>query len=180
MINLSNIISSNFYGVVLFLKKIKVIFVLTILTSALLLSYSFYSQYSFKNKPLKRNILEQINLKHKKLANLAFRKYGIKEVFQVVIKKELPSRLFGMATYSKDAKIVIYLNRSRFNESLDYMLDSVFPHEYAHAVMFYFKKTNESNKGHSKQWQKVCQALDGDICDRFAKHNDIVVSKLKF
>jgi len=90
----------------------------------------------------------------------------------------MPSNLYGMASYDGDS-IKIYLNKKRLKESLDYVIEDVMPHEYAHAVVFY-KKLNRGKNGHSLEWQKVCQKLEGIRCERFVKSHDIVMGKLKF
>ena len=60
------------------------------------------------------------------------------------------------------------------------MIDYVLPHEYAHALMFIFNKFPKQNAGHTKLWQKICLTLEGKKCDRFVKHNDIMMGKLDF
>ncbi len=57
------------------------------------------------------------------------------------------------------------------------MIDSVLPHEYAHAIMFILGDFSRQNGGHSKKWQEICISLEGKKCDRFVNHNDIIIEK---
>jgi len=45
-------------------------------------------------------------------------------------------------------------------------------------MMFIFKDFTNENSGHSQRWQQICLELEGKKCDRFVKHNDIVMGKL--
>ena len=78
----------------------------------------------------------------------------------------------------KHGKIKIELNKKRFQENENYMINYVLPHEYAHALMFYFGKFEEENGGHTTLWQKFCFDVGGIKCDRFVDHNDILIEKI--
>ena len=69
-----------------------------------------------------------------------------------------------------------YYNHHR----IDYMIDDVLPHEYAHALMFVTGNFSNENGGHTLKWQNMCIALEGLKCDRFVDHNDIVIGKTDF
>ena len=71
-------------------------------------------------------------------------------------------------------------NKNHFKESLNYMIQSVIPHEYAHAVMFYLKDFSTQNSGHSKKWQTICETLSQKQCDRYANQHDILIEKTSF
>lgn len=92
----------------------------------------------------------------------------------------MANNLFGLAVYTQEHKIKIVLNKNRFQESVDYMVDYVLPHEYAHALMFRFGDFTKKNGGHTKKWQKICLSLNGKKCDRYVKHNDIIFGKIPF
>lgn len=164
----------------MFLKKLNLFFLtITILGSAFLL-FSWYENYQFKNNPLDKNITEQVYKKHKYLEKLTYQKFGIKRKIPVKISDKMPSSLFGAATFSKDGKIEIFLNKKRFQESVEYMIEDVLPHEYAHALMFVNNDFTDKKGGHTLKWQKFCKSLNGLRCDRFVDHNDIIIGKTNF
>ena len=141
--------------------------------------YVIYQDKSFKSNPLSYDIQQNIKQKEYHLKQLTYQKYHIKVDIPIIISAKLPNNLFGLASYDS-GNIKIYLNRNRFQESSSYMIDYVLPHEYAHALMFIFNKFPKQNAGHTKQWQKICLSLEGKKCDRFVKHNDILMGKLEF
>ncbi len=163
----------------MFIKRLKRYFQIIIFASICILIYSWYNNYQFSNKDLNINIVKQIKKKEHALKNLVYRHYKINVNFPIIISNELPSNLFGLTSYSKEG-IRIYLNKKRFQESLDYMIDDVLPHEFAHAMIFKLKLFSKKNAGHSKQWQEVCKKLQGLRCERFVKTNDIVFGKTNF
>ena len=156
----------------------KMFFIITILSSVLLV-YVIYKDKSFKSNPLSNKIQNSIKQKENNLKQLTYQKYKIKIDIPIIISSKLPNNLFGLASYN-NGKIKIYLNRNRFQESSSYMIDYVLPHEYAHALMFNFNKFPKKNAGHTRLWQKICLNLDGKKCNRFVKHNDIMMGKLVF
>jgi len=164
----------------LFLKRLKLFFLLITFLGSVFLISSWYKSYKFDNNPLDEKILQKIQIKQKVLENLAYTKFGINRKIPIVISDKLPSSLYGAATFSEQKEIKIYLNKKRFKESSEYMLDNVLPHEYAHALMFAINDFPEENGGHSLKWQKICQSLNGLICDRFVNHNDIILGKTNF
>jgi len=164
----------------LFIKNIKVLFLIITILSLIFLIYSWYKNYQFKNHPLKKEILSLINRKHKDLEILAYKKYNIEKKIPVIISDKMPSKLFGVATYSKNGQIKIFLNKNRFQESLEYMINDVLPHEYAHALMFMQGKFTDKKGGHTIRWQKICKSLNGLRCNRFVNHNDIIIGKTNF
>lgn len=164
----------------MFIKKLKTFFLILISISFIFLLYSLYKSYQFKNSDLSLKFQNKVNLKEKQLRALTYKKYKIKTKIPIIISNKLPSSLFGMATINKKNKIVIYLNKKRFQESSEYMINDVMPHEYAHALMFIFKDFTSSNAGHSLRWSKICENLEGLKCDRFVNTNDIVIGKTNF
>lgn len=164
----------------MFLQKLKFAFLSISVLATIFLIYNWYGVYQFKNNPLDAKILKEIKIKHLELEKLTYQKFGINKKIPVMISDKMPSSLYGAATYSKTNEIKIYLNKKRFKESSDYMLDNVLPHEYAHALMFATNNFTDENGGHSLKWQKICQALNGLKCDRFVNHNDIIIGKTNF
>jgi len=148
-----------------------------VVLSAILLAYTMISTYNFKHSPLSVNIKNQIKQKEYEILNNIKRVYGINAKIPIIISKKMKNRLYGLCSLDKNNKIKIYLNKNMFQESKDYMIDDVLPHEYAHAMMFIFGKTTNINGGHTKQWQQICKNIGGIRCERFVDSNDIIISK---
>lgn len=163
----------------MFIHRLKRYFQIIIFVSICFLIYSWYNNYQFSNQELKTSIINQIKNKEQALKNLVYKHYKIHVIFPIIISNELPSNLFGLTSYSK-GEIKIYLNKKRFQESLDYMIDDVLPHEYAHAMIFKLKIYSNEDKGHSKAWIKMCKILEGLKCKRFVNSKDIVFGKTNF
>ncbi len=161
------------------LSNVKNIFLSITIISSILLLYNIYNTKQFNDNPLSNEVLAKVKQKSIYLQKLAYSKFGISANIPVKISSKIKDNLFGLAAYN-DGKIIIVLNKNRFQESQEYMIDYVLPHEYAHALMFVFKDFTNQNGGHTKKWQKICLALEGKKCDRFVKHNDIVMGKLDF
>ncbi|PHO10404.1 hypothetical protein CPG37_04965 [Malaciobacter canalis] len=159
------------------IKKVFNIFLFLTTISTIFLIYLWYKDYQFDTKPLAKDTILKIEEKRKYLKSLALEKYNINYNVPILISKDMKSNLFGKTKYSFDEKIVIYLNKNRFKENVNYMIDSVLPHEYAHAVMFLLGDFSRQNGGHSKKWQEICISLEGNKCDRFVNHNDIIIEK---
>ena len=161
------------------MNKIYKLFSLVTLVSLLILIYISYSNSLFKNNPLSYETMTKIKQKEYQIRKLIRQKYRVNINIPVIISSKIDDNLFGLAIYNQD-DIKIVLNKNRFQESEEYMIDYVLPHEYAHALMFVFKDFTNENSGHSKRWQDICLNLDGKKCDRFVKHKDIVMNKLDF
>lgn len=161
-------------------KLITYFFMIT-LFAVVALFLLFYDNYQFKSSSLPKNVQSKIYKKSKEITERIFLNYGIHLKVPIIISNTLPNKNFGMASYNtRTEKIVIYLNKKRFQESEKYMINNVLPHEYAHALMFYFKNFSKRNSGHTKEWQKACLNLGGIKCDRFVTHQDIVIDKTNF
>jgi Zn-dependent peptidase ImmA (M78 family) len=145
-----------------------------------MLAVVIYNDHNFKKNPLSKDIQKKIYDKKEHLKTLAYRKYGVKADIPILISDKMPDNLFGLAVYTKKKEIKIILNKNRFQESVEYMIDYVLPHEYAHALMFYFKDFSSENGGHTKRWQQVCLELEGKKCDRYVKHKDVIYGKVPF
>ena len=161
----------------MFILQLKKIFLIVIVFASILLTYLWYDDYTFASSPLSKNIQERIYKKHQELKYLTYKHFNIKRVFPIIISDQLDSSKFGMAVYSKNREINIYLNKNRFKENENYMIDDVMPHEYAHAIMFALGNFSNENNGHPKIWQNICKKLDGLRCDRFVNHQDILIEK---
>ena len=160
-------------------KKLELIFASVTLIAVAALLFNWYRGYRFDSNPLSPEIVARIESKERDVVALIRRHYGIDFDVPIVISEKINSRLYGLAAYEGRDKITIVLNKKRMKESLDYILDDVLPHEYAHALMFrlgYFS----GDDGHSEQWQEICRKLEGARCDRFVNHQDIIMGKIAF
>jgi SprT protein len=137
----------------------------------------FYKDKQFQNNPLPQKTIKQLQAKNYEIKQTIKKLYNKDISIPIIIEDQLPNNLFGLASY-KQGKIKILLNKKRFQENDSYMVNSVLPHEYAHALMFYFGNFTKVNGGHTKMWQKICLDIGGLKCDRFVDHNDILIEKL--
>jgi SprT protein len=159
-------------------NNIKIIFIVITLVSTITTAYLLYQNYNFKNSNLSQDIWDKINKKDIHIKNLIKEKYNINVDIPIIVSDKIGGNTFGLALHNR-GQIAIVLNKKRFQESVDYMIDYVLPHEYAHAMMFIFGNFTKQNGGHTKKWQDICLALEGKKCDRYVKHNDIVFDKIK-
>jgi predicted SprT family Zn-dependent metalloprotease len=83
-------------------------------------------------------------------------------------------------TLYKDGDVKIYLNKNVMRESINYMLDTVIAHEYAHALMFRLGDFSREKKGHSDEWKRACINLGGKGCAQYVNKEDIIMDKLAF
>lgn len=164
----------------MFLRNIKKLFLSIITIASLLLVYLWYSDYSFKKNPLNEKYLQKIEKKHLELRFLAKKHFNITRVFPIIVSDKISSKKFGMTSIDNRGRILIYLNKKRFKENDKYMIEDVFPHEYAHALMFTMGNFSSQNSGHSKKWEYICKKLEGARCDRFVNNNDIIIEKTDF
>lgn len=162
-----------------FLIKLKLTLLFISFAAFVLLLYNFSKEYQFNHNPLPKYMQEKINKKIKRLKYLTKVKFNIEPNFKVKVFDKLPSRLFGLTTISKEGYILILLNKKRFKENLNYMIEDVLPHEWAHAVMFAMKDFSKKNGGHTKKWQQICKKLEGKRCYRFVNNHDILIEKIK-
>lgn len=161
----------------MFLQRLKLFFITVTVLGTIFLIYSIYNTYKFKTSDLNEKTQNRITQKTQYLQKLAYQKFGVKREIPVRVSNKMPSNLFGAATLSQAGEIVVFLNKKRFKESVDYMIDDVLPHEYAHALMFVFGDLSRENAGHSLKWQNICKALEGKRCNRFVNHNDVIFGK---
>lgn len=160
-------------------KRLELLFITMVLGASVLLVYNYYKTSSFENNDIPSSYKERIfNKEQEVLANMQ-QNFGF--VFQVplIVTDEFKGRLYGLTSY-KNGEIKIYLNKKVMQESMDYMVDSVIAHEYAHALMFKLGHMHTNDDGHSKEWQEVCRKLGGDDCQRYVDQKEIIMSKMPF
>ncbi len=157
-------------------KIYKIFFTITLISLSLLI-YTIYQDKKFKNNPLSPETITKLKQKNNIIKQKIKEKYNIDFNIPIIVTDELPNNLYGLASY-KHGKIKIELNKKRFQENENYMIDYVLPHEYAHTLMFYFGHFERENGGHTKLWQQICFDIGGIKCDRFVDHNDILIEKI--
>ena len=160
-------------------KRLELLFLTIIILALSLLGYNYYKSYSFKHNPLPKSYLERIDKKEQDVLAHMQKNFGFQVEFPIIITDKIPGRLYGLTSY-ENSQIKIYLNKKVMQESMDYMIDSVIPHEYAHALLFYTHNNSNANDGHSKLWQQTCQKLGGKDCRRYVDQHEIIMSKLPF
>ncbi|AXH14597.1 hypothetical protein CRU99_02295 [Malaciobacter mytili] len=158
------------------IKKISNIFLFITIISAFFLIYLWYKDYKFNNSALDEKIIKKIEAKTRELKALAYKNYNITYNIPIIISDKMKNNLFGMAIFNKK-DVAIYLNKNRFKENLEYMIEDTLPHEYAHAIMFLLGDFSNENAGHTLKWENICKNLQGKRCDRFVTHDDIIIEK---
>jgi len=154
-------------------------FITMIVLALSVMGYNFYQSYQFKTKPVSPEIQHKIDMKVAEVEHLIQKRFGLRFRVPIIISDDLPSKLYGVTTFETSKQIKIYLNKKRMKESLDYMIDDVIAHEYAHALMFY-KGLRSQDDGHSLAWQKICEKLEGKRCRRYVDSGDVISGKLPF
>lgn len=163
----------------MFQKKLELIFLFITFTAISLLAYNFHQSYSFKNNDIPLKYKELISQKETEVLGLMKKHYGVKLQVPLIVTDKFKGALYGLTSY-ENGEIKIYLNKKVMKESMDYMIDSVIAHEYAHALMFKLGYFQESDKGHSKTWQDTCTKLGGVDCQQYVDHKEIIMSKIPF
>ena len=160
-------------------KKLEFIFLLVIFSAIAILTYNYYKSYTFKHNDIPNSYKERIHLKELEVLTKMQMYYGKEIRFPLIVTDKFQGRLYGLTSYDK-GNIKIYLNKKVMQESMDYMIDSVIAHEYAHALMFKRGFIHENNDGHSKEWQRTCVKLGGKDCRKYVNQKEIIMSKIPF
>jgi len=163
----------------MFKKKLELIFLTTIILAVLVLAYNYYNSYTFKHNNIPNSYKKRIFLKEQEVLDNMQKNYNIRIKFPLIVTDKFKGRLYGLTSYDK-GNIKIYLNKKVMKESLDYMINSVIAHEYAHALMFQRGYIHETREGHSKEWQKTCINLGGEDCRQYVNQKEIIMSKIPF
>ncbi|RXJ60732.1 SprT-like domain-containing protein [Candidatus Marinarcus aquaticus] len=164
----------------MFLQRLNLFFFFVVILSILLLGYHWYQDYHFDNHPLSTTLLQKIENKKLQTRQLMKKNLGFDLNVPLIVSDAMPAHLYGATAYTKHHRIVIYLNKKRFKESSEYMINHVIPHEYAHAVMFYKGNFTNKKKGHGKEWQQICKQLNGIKCEQYVNEHDILLGKTSF
>ena len=163
----------------MFKKRLELIFILVIIIASSVLAINYYNNYAFKNNEISQNYKQRIINKEQEVLQNMQKNFG--SVFQVplIVTDKFKGRLYGLTSY-RDGEIKIYLNKKVMQESMEYMVDSVIAHEYAHALMFKQGHLHTQDKGHSKKWQQICVKLGGKDCQQYVDQKEIIMSKMPF
>jgi hypothetical protein len=156
--------------------KLETLFFGMVGVGAVVLILNFYESSKLKNS-IPDEVLEKIDIEERRILERIEHLYSYKLDAPLSLQKLHPS-MYGVTIFDGE-NVEIVLNRSRLKESLDYMIDDVMPHEFAHALLFKFGKY-DGKDGHSREWQRVCLELEGSRCDRFVNHRDIIFGKIGF
>ena len=160
-------------------KKLELLFLTIIILALSILGYNYYQSYSFKHNSLPQSYLQRITNKEKDVLAHMQKNFGFQVEFPTIITDKISGKLYGLTSY-ENGQIKIYLNKKVMRESMNYMINSVIPHEYAHALLFYMHKNSYANDGHSKLWRQTCQKLGGKDCRQYVNQQKIILSKLPF
>jgi len=163
----------------MFKKKLEIFFIMMMVSALAVLGFNYYRSYTFKHNPLPDSYLKRIANKERDILKHMQKKFGFQVEFPLVITDKIPGRLYGLTSF-ENGKIIIYLNKKVMQESMDYMVESVLAHEYAHALLFYLQKNSNEKEGHSQLWKQTCQKLGGEDCRQYVNQKEIILSKLPF
>jgi SprT protein len=163
----------------MFKKKLELTFISIILLAISFLGFNYYDAYTFKNNELSEEYQNRISLKVKEVLQNMQDNYGYVIDVQLIITDKFQGRLYGLTSY-ENGEIKIYLNKKVMQESMDYMVESVIAHEYAHALMFAQGNIHTKSDGHSQQWQRTCVKLGGKDCQQYVDQQEIIMSKMPF
>lgn len=163
----------------MFKKKLETIFLTVILISISTLAYNYYKSYSFKNNDIPDSYKQRIINKEKEVLKNMEKNFGQVYKFPLIVTDRFQGNLYGLTSY-KHGEITIFLNKKVMQESMDYMVDSVIAHEYAHALMFKLGYLHAKDDGHSSRWQQTCVKLGGVDCQQYVDREEIIMSKIPF
>jgi len=163
----------------MFKKRLELIFILVIIIASSVLAINYYNNYAFKNNEISQNYKQRIINKEQEVLQNMQKNYGFTFKVPLIVTDEFRGKLYGLTSY-KNAKIKIYLNKKVMQESMDYIVDSVIAHEYAHALMFKLGYFDKKDGGHSKKWQEICIKLGGIDCQQYVDQKEIIMSKMPF
>ncbi len=163
----------------MFQKKLEFIFLSIIAISLMILAKNYYDNYSYNNNEISDEYKRLIIEKEQEILHLMQQNYGFAFKVPLIISDEFTGRVYGVTSYV-NGEIKIYLNKKVMRESMEYVIDSVIAHEYAHALMFKQGYLYSGDDGHSALWQQTCVKLGGVNCAQYVDNHDIVMGKLPF
>ncbi len=162
----------------MFKKRLEALFIAVIVVALVLLARNYYDNYTFSHNTIPQEYQQRIDAKEQEVLRRMQQQYGYAVKFPLIVTDRFQGRLYGLTTYT-DGQIKIYLNKKVMRESIDYMVESVIAHEYAHALLFYQGHV-DGGDGHTELWQKICTNLGGKNCQRYVDAQEVVMQKLPF
>jgi len=163
----------------MFKKKLEVIFLSIITIAILILAKNFYDSYSYKHNDISESYKQLISNKEQEVLKLMKYHYGFSFKVPLIVTDEFKGRLYGLTSYD-NGDIKIYLNKKVMRESMEYIVDSVIAHEYAHALIFKLEYIHSKDDGHSAKWLQACINLGGVNCQQYVDSRDVVIGKMLF
>ncbi len=174
-------------------KRLNIIFISMMMVAVSVLGNNFYNSYQFNNNDIPDNYKQQIYDKEQEILQNMQSKFGFMFKVPLIVTDKLGDNLYGLTTY-KNGEVKIYLNKNVMHKSMDYMLDNIIAHEYAHAILFkresrdnrgaakhYREKSPHSKEcGHSKEWKDTCVKLGGDSCQQYVHQEEVSMFKMPF
>ena len=163
----------------MFKKRLETIFISVMIIAISVLGLNYYNSYTFKHNDIPDSYKQRIIDKEREVLHFMKKNYGFTFKVPLIVTDRFKGRLYGLTSY-KNGDIKIYLNKKVMQESMDYIVDSVIAHEYAHALMFKLAYFSSGDDGHSKKWQEVCTKLGGIDCQQYVDGQEIIMSKMPF
>ena len=160
-------------------KKLEYIFIFVVMISTGFLASNYYDNYMYENNELSDEYKVRIYTKEQEILQNMNQNFGFSVKFPLIVTDRFKGRLYGLTSY-ENGEIKIYLNKKVMQESMDYMVESVIAHEYAHALLFQQGYIHEEDGGHSKLWKDTCKKLGGQECRQYVNQEEIIMSKMPF
>ncbi len=157
-------------------QQLKFIFLFMIISGTIFIIHNLYITWEFNNFPLDKSMRLAIDQKRDELISRTLSSYDIYLPVPVKIEN-LPDNLYGVTIYNR-GDIYIILNRKMFRESFEYILSTVLPHEFAHAVILAKSDFTDNENSHSNEWQNICIELQGKNCEQFVNIDDVISDKI--
>lgn len=173
-------------------KRLSIVFISMMIVAVTVLGNNFYNSYKFNNNDIPDSYKQQIYDKEQEILQNMQSKFGFMFKVPLIVTDKLGDNLYGLTTY-KNGEVKIYLNKNVMQKSMDYMLNTIIAHEYAHAILFkrengrsmeagLYREMSPHSKecGHSKEWKETCMKLGGDSCQQYVNQDEIIMSKMPF
>lgn len=163
----------------MFQKRLEYIFIGMIVLAVAVLAKNYYDSYSYEHNEIPESYKERIALKEQEVLEHMQKNYAFVYKVPLIVTDKFKGRLYGLTSYHK-GEIKIYLNKKVMRESIDYIVENVIAHEYAHALMFKQGYMDVEHDGHSSLWQETCVNLGGVNCEQYVDSQDVVMGKMPF
>ena len=158
-----------------------IIFVV-IFISLLVIYMNYTNTKKFKENPISKYSKQQIEDKRVELVSIIEKKFYLSLDIPIIVmdNKNLifkNSRAWGITEY-KNGNIKIYIKKNILKESEKYVLNTVLPHEFAHAIMFKNNHFYEGKEGHNSKWKEICETISNDTCSMYVDREKVVKQKI--